>query len=511
MPGETPMAEDHVARALSSLRNRDFIGARNAIMAFADTNTLEFQHYLIRGLSDLALLDWPAALATFEEAVELFPHQPQLWFNLGVAQENLGLLGDAAESYEHSLDLKPNQGEACGNLSNVYRRIGLFKQAETMAHRAFELGASKTQALNALGLALARQGRFDGAEKIFRQILQIEPAHAHALANLANCAVDRLDFTSAWPLFAAARAASNDPAIRQEEGMARLLAGDVISGWTLYEARLERPGFLRVKPAMPMWRGEPLAGKKLLLVAEQGFGDAIQFCRYGIALARDGADITWLVPAPLQRLFAESLPGRVVAEGDDVPPADAWAPLMSLPLLTYKTDSAAAPPAPYLRAPQISNGGPDLPGVKKGKRKIGLVWAGSPTHERAHERSMHLAQFSRLVSEIPARWYAPFAGFGIEEAQDTPVTRLDPLIKDFADTAALLAQLDLLITVDTAVAHLAGALGVTTWLLLPHCPDWRWGISGANTPWYPAMKLFRQPSYGDWESVIGQVIGALKV
>ena len=149
-----------------------------------------------------------AALATFEEAARLFPHQPQLWFNLGVAQENLGLVEDAVESFEHSLDLNPDQGEACGNLSNLYRKLGLFLEAETMAHRAYELGAPKSQALNALGLALARQGAFRRRRKnLPRNCADWSRRHAHALTNLANCAVDRLDFNAAWPLYAAARAA----------------------------------------------------------------------------------------------------------------------------------------------------------------------------------------------------------------------------------------------------------------------------------------------------------------
>lgn len=501
------MTEDLVARALASLRNRDFVAARNCIAAFADENPLEFQHYLIRGLSELALKDYGAARDTFDEASQMFPHQPQLWFNLGVAQENLGLTEDAIESFEHSLDLKSDQGAACGNLSNLYRRTGLFGEAETMAHRAFELGAPKPEALNALGLALARQGKYEAAEKIFREALRLEPGHPYALANLANCAADRLDFVNAWPLYAAARAGNNDdPGIRHEESMARLLAGDAINGWPLYEARLERPGALRVRPPGPMWRGESLAGKRLLLVAEQGLGDTIQFCRYGSFLVAEGARVTWMVPKPLQRLLADNLLGRVLAETDPVPETDYWLPLMSLPHVMKKPVFAEAPPAPYLRA----SVGPDLPDAKKNKRKIGLVWAGSPTHERANERSMPLAAFERLWTQIPARYYAPFTGPALDEITGSiPVTRLDHLIADFADTAALLMQLDCLVTVDTAAAHLAGALGVKTYLLLPYCPDWRWGIAGATTLWYPGITLLRQPKYGDWENVLGALAGLL--
>ena len=290
------MAEDFVARALASLKNRDFIAARNCIAAFAETHPLELQHYLIKGLSDLALEDWTAALATFSEATDAFPHQPQLWFNRGCAEENLGAFDDAADSYEHALDLNPVHVEALGNLANIYRRLGLFIKAEQAAHKAFELGAPKAPIFNALGLALARQGKAELAEKVFRDALQAEPGYPPALANLANSAIDRLDFDAAWPLYAAARAGSTDPQIRLEEGMARLLAGETSTGWPLYEARLERGSALRVRPSGPLWRGEPLTGKRLLLVAEQGLGDVIQFCRYGAPLKDQGCELIWLGP-----------------------------------------------------------------------------------------------------------------------------------------------------------------------------------------------------------------------
>jgi len=500
------MSQDLVARALTSLRNRDFIAARTCIAAFAEDNPLELQHYLIRGLSDIALKDWNAALATFDEGTRIFPHQPQLWFNLGVAQENAGLFEEAAASFEYSLDLKPDQGEACGNLSNIYRRLGLFINAEKMAHQAYELGAPKAAALNCLGLALARQGKREESEKIFGQVLQLEPSNAHALLNLANCAIDRFDFAAAWPLYAAARAADNDPTIRHEEGLARLLAGDYATGWSLYEARLERSTGLRVQPNGPLWRGEPLAGKKLLLVAEQGFGDVIQFCRYGVPLASQGVTLSWIVPKSLQRLLADNLPGHVLAEGSDpLPTTDYWLPILSLPLITQRPAPADAPPAPYMRAAAA----PGLPGIKKDKRKIGIVWSTSPTNERGYEKSMPIEMLAPLWGLKDVQFYAPFINPHLDDITQEPIRRLDNLIKDFADTAGLLIQLDCLVTVDTATAHLAGALGLKAFVLLPYCPDWRWGIRGSTTPFYPSVTLLRQPKPDDWESVIKQLIDHL--
>jgi hypothetical protein len=284
--------------------------------------------------------------------------------------------------------------------------------------------------------------------------------------------------------------------------MARLLAGDYARGWALYEARLELPRALYITPPCPRYNCEPLSGKKIMLVAEQGFGDTLMFCRYGKLLAEQGAELIWLVPKALEWLLKGNLSGTIfVRENtiDALPKADYYLPLLSLPLMTGKLLPEDAPTAPYLKVAVES----ELPKLKEGKRKIGLVWAGSRTHERDHERSLLLDQFAPLFTIKDLQFFALFKGDGLEEiTDDTPVMSLADSLKDFADTAAILGQLDYLVTVDTAAAHLAGALGVKTLLLLPHCPDWRWGISGDTTPWYKNMTLLRQPRYGDWDSVM---------
>ncbi len=467
---------------------------------FAADHVLELQHYLILGLSEIALQDYFAARDTFEDASQAFPHQAQIWFNLGIAQENIGALDEAAASYEKSLGLHAEQAEACGNLSNIYRKRGRFRDAEMMAHRAFELGAPKAQALNLLGLALARQGKFESAESTYRQALTHDPNYAQAIANLASLSVDRLDFRSAWPLFESARKISDSAEIRLVEGLSRLLAGDAAQGWALQESRLEIPGALRLRPACQLWMGEPLRGKRLLVMAEQGFGDVIQFCRYGKLLSEAGAELIWVVPRALVRLLSANLSGRVQGEDEPLPDAELWLPIMSLPLATGKTAFLDAPQAPYLRAPEA----PLLP--RKGGnsvRHIGIVWTGSPTHQRDGERSLRLDDFASLWGIKGSRYYAPFTGPRIDEQlRSQPVMRLDRSIGDFADTAALLWQLDGLVAVDTAAAHLAGALGVRTWLLLPYCPDWRWGAAGTTSPWYPSVTLYRQKEPGDWDSAI---------
>lgn len=336
--------------------------------------------------------------------------------------------------------------------------------------------------------------------------MQLEPNNSDILLNLANLAVDQLKFDQAWPLFATARIYSNNATARRDEGMARLLSGDYVNGWPLYEARLELPNALRAYPACPRYSGEPVEGKKILLLAEQGFGDTIMLCRYGNFLTAEGAELVWVAPKSLEWVLKGNVPGTIITEDSPLPTADYYLPLMSLPLATGKIDPFELPAAPYMQVAVKS----ELPKAKIGKRQIGLVWTGSKTHERDHERSLLLDQFAPLFKLKDVQFYAPFVGVGLEEiVDDTPVMSLEKSIHDFADTASLLMALNCLVTVDTAVAHLAGALGVKTYLLLQHCPDWRWGTSSETTPWYKSFNLLRQPTYGDWDSVITDLAGRL--
>ncbi|MDR3450554.1 MAG: tetratricopeptide repeat protein [Alphaproteobacteria bacterium] len=487
-------------KALEALKNRDFAAARE-LMRQESAAGFGQQHFLIKGLAELAMKDWEAAWGTFTTATSRFPDYTLFWLNRGVAEENLGMVDAAIASHENCLKLLPTQAEAAGNLSNLYRKKKRLGEAEQMAKRALENGAAKADALNALGLARMRQGKFEEADASFRLAHEADPLNADIVTNQANLAVDRLRFEEAWPLFAKARAIENKAVTRRDEGMARLLAGDFERGWRGYEARLDVPLALRLKPACPQWRGENLKGKKLLIIAEQGFGDVIQFCRYEPYVAE--ADLVWALPKPLLRLLSGSLHGMVLSESDPLPVCDYYVPVMSLPFLTGHFAPEAA--SRYLQAPI----GPSLPPGNHSK-KIGLIWAGSRTHERDHERSIALTQLAPLLKLVPADFYAPFTGDALAEIGDLPVIRLDKTISDFADTATLIAQMDAVVTVDTAAAHLAGALGVPVYLLLPYCPDWRWGVSSETTPWYASMALIRQQRYGDWASVIARLSGLLE-
>jgi len=290
--------------------------------------------------------------------------------------------------------------------------------------------------------------------------------------------------------------------------LALLARGDYRAGFEKYEARWRRTGMPPAKSrGRPLWRGDtPLAHKTLLLHAEQGLGDTIQFARYVPLVAKAGAKIVLEVHTELRALLAR-LPGAatIVARGEAVPPFDLHCPLGSLPL-ALRTELESVPAdIPYLAADERRMaawaerlGSRDLP-------RIAIAWSGNASHINDRNRSMPFAALAPLF-DAPARFISiqrdVRAGDAEALAAEKRVIHLGDALDDFADTAAVLSQCDIVITVDTAVAHLAGALGRPVWVLLPFAPDWRWGLSGDTTPWYPTARLFRQSSLGEWNGVI---------
>ena len=491
--------DETLQHAFLSLQKHDFAEARRLMADVQDVPSINV--FLLRGLAEIGGEDWACAAKTFRAATNAFPDHAPFWFNRGVAEESLGDDGAACASFSQSLTLAPRQAEALGNLSNILCRLGNAIDAEDHARAALDCGIPRGQGLNSLGLALARQGRLAAAEKTLAEAAALAPDDPLIALNRANLLVDQRHFPEAWPLFAEARRLNPRPEIRRDEGMARLLVGDDKGGWPLYEARLELPKALHVPCSLPRFVPEDAKPQRILILSEQGFGDTIQFCRYGALLAAQGHELFWMVQPDLVRLLNGQIPGHVLQRDAPPPQADSYLPLMSLPLAT---GFPLIPTAPLWRAPQ----GPDLP-CANGKRKIGVVWAGSKTHRRDGERSIPFDVLAPLWALQDAAFYAPFRGDALTSLGTTPIQKLDSLLIDFADTAALLAQLDVLISVDTAVAHLAGSLGVRTFLLLPYTPDWRWGTEGTTTPWYKSLTLYRAPAPHTWSDVMESVVQAL--
>jgi glycosyl transferase family 9 (putative heptosyltransferase) len=285
-----------------------------------------------------------------------------------------------------------------------------------------------------------------------------------------------------------------------------LLLGRFEEGWRKYEWR-RRASTRGVRPLDgEYWDGGPLAGRAILLVAEQGAGDTLQMLRYVPRIVAQGASVKLMLPRSLQRLEGDALAAASLHAQDEAPPPyDCWAQLMSLPGLLGATEANIPAPIPYLRAPATARRGFAGEG-----RAVGLAWAGNPEHENDHNRSIPFARLAPLLALDDARWFSLQVGpRATDIAGASGITDLAPLLQDFGDTAAAIDALDLVITVDTSVAHLAGALGKPVWLLLPHVPDWRWLLDRADTPWYPTMRLFRQARRGDWDEVIGRVAAEL--
>jgi tetratricopeptide (TPR) repeat protein len=402
-------------------------------------------------------------------------------------------------------------------------------------------------ALFVRGSALSQLRRPEEAARDLRASLAGNPTHADAQLNLGNALVDLDDLVGAErhcraaialdPTLAAAHAslghvltltgrlaeacAACDEAIRLRpdfaeahwnQGIACLLAGDYARGWDRYEWRKRHPVYGRDfrHPPAAEWRGESLLGRRLLVTAEQGFGDAIQFARYLPALVAAGAQVTLACAAPLIPLLSQMAPCVALAPSGSVawPNCDFWVDQMSLPRRCGTRPEAVPGSAGYLQADpdRVAAWQALLP---RGRR-IGLVWAGNPAHSNDRKRSLPPSLLDRLRPPPGASFVGlqigPRAG---EVARLTNAVDIAGLLTDFAETAAVVACLDLVITIDSAVAHLAGALGVATWLMLPHAPDWRWMLERGDTPWYQFMRLLRQKQPGDWDGVIDQVAAGL--
>ncbi len=285
-------------------------------------------------------------------------------------------------------------------------------------------------------------------------------------------------------------------------------------GWPEYEWRWRRQDASPPALTQPLWDGSSLQGKSILLYPEQGLGDTLQFIRYAPLVKQTGATVIVQCQPPLLRLLATCAGiDRLLPEGADLPPFDVQAPLLSLPRILRTTLASIPANIPYLSAdPDLrARWRQSLSGVAD--FKVGIAWQGNPGHKRDRQRSVPLAAFAPLAEAPGVRLVSLQKGPGHEQltelAERLRVLDLTDELEDFADTAALLSNLDLVITVDTAVAHLAGAMGIPVWVALPIVPDWRWLLERQDSPWYPTMRLFRQTAWGDWAGVFERLTGAL--
>jgi Flp pilus assembly protein TadD len=418
-------------------------------------------------------------------AVELAPDYAEAHCNLGDSWQQCGDWVRAEECFRRAVDLKPEFVEAHYNLGNALELVGRLEEAVESYRRALALRPQFANAQNNLGHALYRQAQFDEAGECFRRAIEIDPNHAEAHGNLSHLL---------------------------------LLKGDFEPGWREYEWRWQSSGLPPREFAAPRWDSGPLAGKTILLHAEQGLGDTIQFVRYADVVKRMGADVLLECPAALKNLLA-SCRGidRLIGFGEELPPFDVHAPLLSVPGILKTTLDSIPETIPYLQADArlTENWRQKLAHVEG--FRIGINWTSGATAASLKSRNLRWKCFSPLATLPGVRLISLQQGAGRQELANAiervPILDLGENIDQehgaFMDTSAIMKNLDLVITSDTSIPHLAGALGVPVWVALPFVPDWRWLLDRSDSPWYPSMRLFRQKRTGAWEGVIEEMREAL--
>jgi len=454
------------------------------------------------------------ALAALDGALSIDPHFAEALNNRGNVLKALGRNAEALASFERCLAGQPDFAQAYHNRATVLIDMQRFDAAFESADRAVDLMAGNAEAWNTRGLALMHLKRFDEALADFQRALALQPRLAQALNNRALTLTPLRRFDEALASFEEALAINPGFAeAHWAQGMLRLLLGDFERGWTKYEWRWKWSSHTSPQPnfTQPQWLGkEPLKGKRILLHAEQGLGDTLQFCRYAAHVAQRGAHVMLEVQPSLKALLGSLVgPEQLVAKGEPLPPFDVQCPLMSLPLALGTSLSTIPATIPYLRAnPEHIERWKDRLGTRRGPR-VGIAWSGNPQHKNDHNRSLSLAALIpldaldvELYSLQPDMRPSDRAAF----AEFRHLRHFGSELSDFADTAALASLMDVVISVDTAVAHLAGALGRPVWVLLHHTPEWRWLLDRVDSPWYPTARLLRQPSFDDWTSVVTQLV-----
>jgi len=482
-----------------------------------------------RGLVLRALNRPTEALDSFERALAIKRDYAEAHNNRGVALRELARHDEALISLQRALQLKPDYVEAHSNLGNVLVDLGRLGEALQSHERVVQLRPHYAQAHSNRGLVLKDLGRYQEAQESYERALQIDPACAEAHNNIGVLHQERNEPERAVHSYDRALAIRPDLAVAHENrAYARLLAGDFAPGWADLEWRWRnRPDAREVlRSNQPLWLGaESLRGRKILLLSEQGLGDTLQFCRYAGPVAALGAEVVLEVPGPLARLLS-SLEGvsRLVVRGDPLPQHDYHCPLMSLPLAFGTTLASIPAGVPYLQADpeQVRAWGERL-GIAT-KLRVGLVWSGGfrkrqpqlwPTNRRRNIPLTRLAplrhpdiEFYSLQQGEPAE--SELAELMARKWAGPALMNHTQLLGDFADTAALIDNLDLVITVDTAMAHLAGALGKRVWIMNRFDTCWRWLLHRSDSPWYPTATLYRQERAGDWEGVVARISADLR-
>jgi tetratricopeptide (TPR) repeat protein len=500
----------HYEKQLAPLQAALAAGSRGA----APTAQVAAEHFArARELANRG--DNEAAVASYRAAIAADPKLVVAYNNLGNLLTGMDRAEEALEPLRRALELKPDYALAQYNVGNALKKAGRHDEAIRAYERALELKPGYPEALNNLANTLNDANRLPEAEATLRKAIASRPDFAEAVHNLAGTVRDLGRIEESIPIFQQALAIN--PKLADSHfgvSLMLMLVERYAEAWPHYEWRFRWSAFPGRKQMLPgpQWKGERFDGKTLLVYFEQGLGDTIQFVRYAPLIAARGGQLVMEVQKSLMRLCAPlGRYARFIAGGERRPHYDLQCPLQSV-TLAFNTTVDTIPPAPYLT--------PDPALVAKWREriggapglKVGLIWAGNPKQPSEPKRGVGMQNCLPLFATPGVRWVSLQVGEKASEVLLAPpgtISDVSPELTDFAETAAVMANLDLVISTDTAPAHLAGALGVPTFLMLRDLPDWRWHLERADCPWYPSMRLFRQKKPGDWATVVAEVKAAL--
>jgi len=476
-----------------------------------------------RGVTLHELNRFDEALASYDRALALRPDSAAAFSNRGNTLHELKRFDEALASYDRALALQPDYAEALYNRGMTLHELQRFDEALASYDRALTLRPDHAEALDNRGNTLHELKRFDAALASYDRALALQPDHAGALYNRGVVLHELMLLDEALASYDRALAVRPDHADAHfNKAVLQLLKGDFAAGWQEYEWRHRKEesfALFKRDYAQPLWLGQTaIAGKTILLHSEQGFGDTIQFCRYAPLVAARGARVLLEVPPPLKDLMA-SLAGvaQVISAPDKLPCFELHCPLLSLPLAFGTSLETIPAQTPYLFGIAAKTSAWRARLGARDKPRLGLVWAGDPRKQvpNAHRidrmRSLEFDQLAPILRIAGYEFYSLQKGeHALAQLRNSAlrqrVVDCGDDLHDFSDTAALIDNLDLVIAVDTSVAHLAGALGKPFWLLNRYSTCWRWLIDRDDSPWYPTARLFRQQAPGDWSGVISRVV-----
>jgi Flp pilus assembly protein TadD len=431
---------------------------------------------------------------------------------LGIVLHQKGDLEAAIDALRSAVASDAGVALSHSNLGEMYRQAGRLDEAISEAGCALALEPRNAAVLNNLGVARYDRDEYDEAAACYRRAIELEPGSPQAHNNLGNVLLALGRAQEALPHYR--RAVALEPGYvdaHSNLAMALLLRGDFEEGWRELEWRHRRPG--RSAPNLPQWQGESFAGRTLLVMAEEGHGDSIHFMRYLPKVAARGGNLVVAVHRPLVELTRQLLPeAEVVPMEQRWPRFDLWCPLMSLPRILGTTVETVPSAVPYLAVDRaVVERWRTRLGVSPAL-KVGLVWSGALGYGNNARRAIPAERLAPLLRSEGVRWFSLQVGPRARELAGLPagVVDLAPRLTDFTETAGALLGLDLLISTDTSVPHLAGALARPVWVMLAFVPDWRWMLDRDTSPWYPTMRLFRQPAQGAWDDVVSRVRAELQ-